>query len=586
LWLSSLAQFALLYGLACARFHNVHNRTFDLALYARIAFGLAHGDITTPVLDTVPLGTHLSPVLLPLGLLGRVLPTVHVLLLAQAACLALCVFPIARIGARHMGSDGALLASAAWWLYPNIFHAATYEFHPGTLALLPICWAFDALERGNAKQLALACLLVLTCREDLGLMCALFGALLYARFKQRSGLVLATSAVLYTALAVVVVIGHAPASGSLDQHFAVWGGSPLGVLKALWHEPARVLAHFRAPAKLWYLPRLLAVLSFFPLRAAWLLIPAAPYLGMNLLSAFPTATEQYSHYLTPCVPALVVAGVVGATAIRKRPMRRLWLFTLALGHFALGGSPLSRDFDRSAFTADPQTVAARDILAQIPEDASVEAPDPLLAHLAERRVLRRAPPPSHGAAFVVVDISQRTRFARREDLLRTSEEPLVRDLLSQSDLGLLVYAPPYALFARGQTPRDTQLTRSCFVPAEALPAQDAQINACLSAIDATLHGAQLRLVVRANGVCPPDLALRLGPEQSPYHVELLCGGKLSPAQLRAGDRVESVIDLNASEQRLAASGALWVGAVRANGKTLDPSDPLAVRVLVRQHEAP
>jgi hypothetical protein len=92
--------------------------------------------------------------------------------------------------------------------------------------------------------------------------------------------------------------------------------------------------------------------------------------------------------------------------------------------------------------------------------------------------------------------------------------------------------------------------------------------------------------MRAERSCPSDLALRIGPEQSPYHVELLCGGKLSPAQLQRGDRVETVIELYAHERRLASQGAIWVGAVRANGKALDPGDPLAVRVPVRQHGPP
>lgn len=586
LWLSTFAQFGLLYGLACARFVNVHQRTFDLALYTRIAFGLSHGDVTSKALDLAPLGTHLSPVLFVLGLLGRALPLVHVLLAAQAACIALSIFPIARIGARHMGNAGARLAAAAWWLYPNVFHVGTYEFHPGTLAILPICWAFDALERGDVRQLALASAGVLACREDFGVMCVLLFVLLYVRFARRAALLGALSCLAYTALALLIVISHAPATGSLDLHFGVWGGSPLGVLRVLATEPARVFAHFRAPERLLYLPRLLAALSFFPLRAAWLLLPAAPYLALNLLSEFPTATQQYSHYLTPAVPALVVAGVVGATAIRKRPMRILWLFTLALAHFALGGSPLSRDFERAAFRPDAATLAAREVLAQIPAGASVEAPDALLPHLAERLELHRAPPPLHGAAFVVVDVSHRARFARREDLLRTSEEPFVRELAARDNNGLVVYAPPYALFARDQPARSALAARACFVSAPTRPAQENAINACLTALDARLDAGRLSLVLRAERDCPTDLALRLGSEQSPYHVELLCGGKLSPAQLRAGDLVETVVTLNAAEQKLAQAGAIWLGAVRADGKTLDAADPLAVRIPVRQHGAP
>ena len=44
----------------------MHQHTFDLALYARIAWGLAHGDLWAPLIDASALGCHIAPVLLPL----------------------------------------------------------------------------------------------------------------------------------------------------------------------------------------------------------------------------------------------------------------------------------------------------------------------------------------------------------------------------------------------------------------------------------------------------------------------------------------------------------------------------------------
>lgn len=586
LWLSlaALGQLSLLYGLAAARFHTVHQRTFDLALYARVAWGFARADLSSQVLHMQPLGAHISPVLLPLGLLGRLLPTVHVLLFSQALCIALCVFPVARVGARHMGRQGIVLAVAAWLLYPNLVHVGSYEFHPGSLAVLPICWAFDALDRGHARHLTWACVAIFCCREDLGPMCAIFALLLYARFARREALWLIAGSLLYTAVAAGIVLRHAPENGSLAQHFGVWGGSPLGVVSTLFSDPARVLAHFRAPERLWYLPRLLALLSFFPLRAGRLLLPALPYLALNMLSAFPSAQQQYSHYLTPAVPALVIAGIVGVTAVRKRPIFVLWLFTLALGHYALGGSPVSRDFERAAFVEDAQTRAARAVLAAIPAGESVQAPDALLTHLVERKVLRRTAPPLEDVRYLVLDLSHRDRFARRETLLRTSEEPFVRELLARTDYGVLLHAPPYALLERGLPARDAPVARSCLSSGD--EAAGVPLNRCLSAVSAALTGETLVLTVRATGRCPADLALRFGEQSAPYHVELLCNGLLSPALLQPGDLVRARYPLGKRDLAAARTGELWLGALRSDGKTLDPGDPLAVPLRVRHAEEP
>ncbi|MET0284894.1 MAG: DUF2079 domain-containing protein [Polyangiales bacterium] len=562
-------QFGLLLGLSWARYANVHQRTFDLALYARMAWGFAHGDGWAPLLGTSVWGCHLSPVLLPLGLLGRVFGTVPVLLTAQAASIALMLFPLARIGARRLGMRGVWLAGAAWLLYPNVFHVGTYEFHPGTLALLPMTWAFDALDRGKLEQLAWCALAALCCREELGAFAALMFWLHYRDRAQKRALIYGASSVAYMVVGLLIVSAHAPMQGSADAHFGVWGGSPFGVLRALFTDPGQVFAHFKA--RLSYLPRLLAPLSFFSLLAPRLLLPALPYIALNMISAFPTATQQYSHYLTPALPALLVSGLVGVSDVRARFPRVTWFIALAIAHFALGGSPLSLDFDRSAYVEDDTTRAARTILSAIPPEASVQAPYALLPHLAERKDLRRAPPPDAGLRYTVIDVSHRQRYARQEVLLRTSEEPLIRAWLARRDVQMIAYAPPYALFERAE-----RGARACVTPGSE---QGTPLTQCLSVVDARLDHGELVLRMTARDACPPDLALRYSIEGKHWPVVLLCDGALSPARLQAGDVIESRHRLTPEERAaLERSEQLQLGSLRASGDTVLHGDPRAVTV--------
>src|SRR5262245_33890178 len=151
----SCAALALLWSIeGLSRYRTFHNRTFDLALYARQAWGLAHGDYWDPIVDCHFLGTHVALVLWPLGWLGRVFGVVPVLIVAQALALSLAALPLAQIGARRFGDRGALAAGAAWLLYPNLGHVASYEFHPGSLAMLPLAYALDALDRGRDGRIA------------------------------------------------------------------------------------------------------------------------------------------------------------------------------------------------------------------------------------------------------------------------------------------------------------------------------------------------------------------------------------------------------------------------------------------------
>jgi len=572
---------ALLFGLAMLRFTNVHQRTFDLALYARAAWGLAHGDFWAPIVDCHVVGTHLSPVLLPLGLLGTVFGTVPTLLFAQALCVSLCVWPMARIGARRMGEAGLWLGALAWILYPNLGHVAAYEFHPGSLGLLPMCWAFDALDRKSLKHLWWCLVAMLLCREDLALHGLMLGAALAGMHGDRRALTMIAACVAYLGFSGWLVTSLGPQqNGSLAQHYGVWGGSPLGVVGTLFTDPERVWAHFREPKRLIYLVRVLAPLSFFSLRTPWFLLVALPTLSLNLLSAFGTAQAQYSHYLSAAVPAIVASGVAGLSAARARFVHIMAALALVVSHVALAGLPLSLDFDRSAFTADAQTAAARDVLSLIPPDASVQAPDALLPHLAERKILRRAASPDAGAAFVVLDLSHRQRFARDESLLRTREEPFARSMLARADHVLLAYAPPYALLARGKPARQGVPIAHYFAPSFDHNSESATLSACLTLRSAHLAGAALTLDFEAHAACAPDLALRLGSGARPSRVDLLFDGALSPALLRAGDRLRSIHTLDAKERASIAKQGLCLGLLRSSGAPPTPSDPICMPVPV------
>ncbi len=575
------ASFVLFAWLALARLQTVHHRTFDLALYTRIAWGLSHGDLWSPVLNSHVLGAHLSPVLLPLGLLGRLFGTAQVLLVAQAAAVAACVFPMAALGARHLGGRGALLGALAFLLYPNLGHVASYEFHPGSLALLPLSYALVALDAGRLRRLVVCVGLMLLCREDLALTGLVLGLSFYALHRTPRALVLCAACLAYGALALWIVSAYAPREDSLSLHFGPWGGSPFGIVSALWNTPSRVLQHFSEPERLLYLPRVLLPLAFMPLRAPWVLAVAMPALAINLISVFGTSLEQYSHYLSAAVPPLVAAGVIGLGKTRGRAPVALVLACASVSHLAWSGLPWARDFDAQAFRADARTLSAARVLSAIPAEASVQAPDMLLPHLAERKVVRRGPPPDVEARFVVLDLSHRQRFAQQESLLRTLEEPLARRYLARRDHALVVYAEPFALLERGRAPHTSPISASYRVPKPPHATQAQRLSRCLSLLDAALRGDVLNLTFIAHGPCPEDLALRLGEGERPKRVDLLFDGALSPAHLGAGEVLRSRHVLDAEERALAQRNALRVGLLRSSGARVEPDDPTSIPVIVR-----
>lgn len=594
-WALCLGSFALQLSLALARLRALHHHTFDLALYTRTAWGISGGSGHVSLLDQHFLAAHASLPLIPLGLLGRLWDTPTVLLCAQAAALSAAALPLAAIGKRRFGPAGALLGASLWLLYPNIGHVAAYEFHPGSLGVLPLCHCLDALDRRDGAALRGWALAVVACRADFALLTLALGALwqLQAPASARStswshaapGLQLIAGSGAYFALVALLLPTLVGAGGaSAAVHFGTWGGSPLGLLPTLVTAPAAVLEHFSAPARLSYLPRVLLPLALLPLLRPRLLLPALPTLALNLLSSFPTTTELYSHYLCPALPALVYAALDAAHGLRGRLGAAALappLASVAIASALLGGLPWSRDFPAADFTADARTRARREVLRHIPAGASVQAPDPLLPHLAERERVHRGPPPQRGTDFVVLDLSHRRRFAGTGSLLRTTEEPTARDLLARPDHAVVAAAGDLLVLARGRAPRTGLAARYMEAPGAdtgGASADTQRLCACLALRSAELTPTGLVLHLRARGACPADLAVRFGAAPRPTRVDLLFDGILSPANLRAGDRLRSTHALTAAERGALQGGGLWLGALRSSGAQPEPHDPYAMRV--------
>jgi uncharacterized membrane protein len=575
--------------LALLRFHTFHNETFDLAFYARMAWGEVHLDAWNPIVDAHSRGLHLSWILIPLGIVGAIFGQAPTLLVTQALAVAGTAWPIARIGARHLGRGGAIVGALAWLLHPNVSHVAANDFHPGTVAVLAIAWTIDALDRRSAAGLQLGTLGVLMCREDLGLVTMLAGLLAIAiarsdgdRGLARAGARSAVGSLVYVLVFVLVL--HpllAPERGSLELHFGRYGSSVVEVVVHLLTHPSDLIAHLGARHRLLYLPMIAAPLALLPfLRPTYLLL-ALPIVAITLISEFPGTTDLDSHYLTPALPAFVASALRGAAALPDRALLRTapLLASSILAHAALGGTPLSAAFRPEDHRDDVNSRAARAICARIGPDASVQAPDPILPHLAERELVNRAPPPETRAVFVVLDISHRRRFLHDEDLLRSTEEPLIRSWLARSDHAVIEAGGDYVLFERGRAPRDGIGAR-VIIARDGDPDAGARLTSCLSLQSAQLaserDGAHLlTLDLVARGPCADDLALRIGRGKRPQRVDLIGGGLLSPAHFERGDRIRSLHRLEPGELDPAD---LRVGALRSSGARPEHADPMSVRV--------
>jgi uncharacterized membrane protein len=584
----SLAALAsVLYaGLGYARYATYHNTTFDLAFYARMAWGYTNWDYWEPIVNAHFYGLHLSPILFPLGLVGAIAGEVETLLVAQGVALAWAAWPLARMAERRFGFWGAVAGAGAWLLFPNLAHVAGDEFHPGTIATLPLAWMMVAFDEEKRWLLLGSVVGVLLCREDLALITAL-GSIVAMRHRALRPIAIASLVVSLAWVSFFLFVlhpAHAPAVGSMDLHFGKWGHSVPEALGAMISRPGELAEHLWVERRIEYLPRVLWPLVFLPLvRPKWLLL-ASPVLAVNLLSDWPTSTDLESHYLTPAVPALVAGAIDGLDKLVGGRAAAFPLAAFAASavafHVVAGGSPASLDFDRAAYVPDARSAAAAAIVARIPDGASVQVPYALMPHLAARKKLGPPPPPERPADYTVFDAWHRDRYRHRETLLRTTEEPPLRAWLARGDHALVAAEGTYLLFERGRSPRDGAGMQARI--GEADPASGERLSACLRFLGAELERDRLVLELVATGACPSDLAVRIGRGRRPRRVDLLFEGLLSPAHLVRGDRLRSIHAVRPHEYEAWSRDGVRVGLLRSSGARPEHDDPMSIQAVTRE----
>ena len=221
----------------------------------------------------------------------------------------------------------------------------------------------------------------------------------------------------------------------------------------------------------------------------------------------------------------------------------------------------------------------REIVEAVPPLATIQAPDAMLAHLAERRTVRRGPPPEMRTELVVLDLAHRRRFAHREDLIRTDEEPIARAWLARRDHAVVAQSGDFVLLERGLSPRES-LGVERYVVGTASALEGRLLTACLALLSARLEDHVLVLELGARSACPDDLALRVGTGARPRRVDLIADGLLSPAHFLAGDRIRSRHVLSDLEVDAIGTAGLRVGAIRESGARPAHEDPLAIDVPV------
>jgi uncharacterized membrane protein len=295
--------------------HAIFSSTgWDLGIFDQIVYLISQGQ--PPISSFIKvhvLGDHAAWIFYPIAVLYKIYPDVHWLFVVQSASLALGALPTWHL-ARMAGlkERQALAVAAAYLLYPVIFNANLFDFHPEVISVPALFAAVWAARSDRVGWFCLAIAIAMGCKSVLGLSVMGLGFWLLVFEKKRlCGAIALAGGIAWFLIATQVII---PAFNDKQltslSRYSYLGGSVLEIAKNLLLKPGAILKVLFSLANLKYLFLLfLPVIWGISLQNLAPLVAAVPTLALNLLADYEPQKNIVMQYSLPIVPFLIVAVI-------------------------------------------------------------------------------------------------------------------------------------------------------------------------------------------------------------------------------------------------------------------------------------
>jgi len=467
------ATFTLLSLLRHASF-NTH--AFDLGIMQQVTWNTMHGRWFqyTYMLGFRPgltnyLGDHVRLILVPLSWLYRLYDGPETLLVVQAFAVGSGALPLYLLGRRWLQRDIPALSFAVLFLiHPAVQAANLFDFHPLLLASSFLIWAVYFAESGRATGLAMACVLILGCKENMALVVAMLGTYELLHRRPRPGLALFTVGIIWFLVCYYLI---PQAFGVTDQptsfaRYSYLGENPWDLIRFLVTNPSWVAHRLTEELTLNYFKGVLIPLGGLSLLAPQVLLIAASEIGLNLLSSLPLQRTIDYQYAPVIVAVASVAALRGACLIVSLSSKKLRV-PRQISLTVLSVLPLMASFGYqykvwrtvrfySARYRESYTITEHDRLAsrfidQIPPDVPISAQSDLAPHVSQRPKIYLFPV-IEDAQYVLLDTTTDTFpvFMFPIDGLSTDDSyrEYIRRLLQDGDFHVEDYDDGWLLIAQ------------------------------------------------------------------------------------------------------------------------------------------
>jgi len=378
-----IVLFALIYSVySVVRHLRMETYIFDLGYYDQLIWLASHGKkIYSSILESLPWIDHFSPSVFLLTPLYWIWDSPLALLTFQAVFISFGAYPIYKLSINKTKSNlFSLTLSFCYLIFYGLQNAISYDFHAVALGPTLLAFIFWFYEEKRFKFFWLALLIFAGLQENFLIFASAYGVFLIFKYKDyKRGIPIFVGGLLLFLSLIYFIIPRIFAAQYYYVTKPLETSSFFDIVKKLYTPSSKIDVVVFS----------LTAFGFLPLLSPpFLVILAEEFLGRFLMTTNSNWWILGFHYNAILAPVLAFSSICAFEKYftKKEILASVLIVTGTLISLYRVKPDIPKMLNKSYYDFS-KTYAAREVIKEIPQDASVASSNNLGAQIAHRKGL-------------------------------------------------------------------------------------------------------------------------------------------------------------------------------------------------------
>lgn len=392
-----------------SRIYSFDTPSFDFGIFSQMYYNMKETGLPMTTIERDgPLShfaVHVSPIFYLFLPFYWLIPNPAVLQVLQAAVITSSVIPLWLIGKRNGFTEvQRMLICIVLLLYPAFSGGASFDIHENCFLTALILWLFYGIDSKNVKVIVISAALTLLVKEDAAVYVAVIAlwmmvkSFLHTR-KLRDkefiiGVLLFAGSLAWFFIVTNYLTKHG--DGVMNYRYENFiyddSNSLVTVIKAVIMNPMKVIYECVDTEKRKFVLQTILPLMGIPFltRRYERYILLIPYILLNLMSDYPFQHDVFFQYTFGPTAFLLYLTVVNIADLKKQKPKKIVFASMLMISVICFGSiivPKAIFYPQKSIQNYEYYQEIREVLSQIPKDASVTATRYYTTFLSQREIL-------------------------------------------------------------------------------------------------------------------------------------------------------------------------------------------------------